>query len=294
MLPPAEEQLAEGTRLGAFVQRAILRPTQRCKDGRINRTKDGTNLRVDRRNGERDGADRARSVPMDHVCRSSRLRLPVGHGDVGWNLRRPDAGVRHRDLILGTRQALSRCRQFLSLRGTGISQQARKPFSFARIAKFTIGWASHLYYWVYPGAMVATIGIMIGYIVGNFAPDSMNAGTPGPVFMALVAIISSFAISYIAFKGVIGSTMVNHRDQRHPDRSRCCSSLRLAIAYRLGHPEGSMGLALDGTKKVLHYSFTGDTPAHPTALVGHRCRTTSTTSCCKRRSRSSCWSASSR
>src|SRR5271163_3898674 len=57
-----------------------------------------------------------------------------------------------------------------------------KAFRFARIAKFAVGWASHLYYWVYPGAMVATIGIMIGYIVGNFAPDTINAGTPGPVF----------------------------------------------------------------------------------------------------------------
>src|SRR5208337_2081524 len=69
-------------------------------------------------------------------------------------------------------------------------------YKFARIAKFTIGWGAHLYYWVYPGAMVATIGIMIGYIVGQFAPNTINAGTPGPVFMALIAIVSSFAIAY--------------------------------------------------------------------------------------------------
>src|SRR6202043_2565263 len=79
-----------------------------------------------------------------------------------------------------------------------------KAYKFARIAKFTMGWASHLYYWVYPGAMVATIGIMIGYIVGNFAPGTINAGTPGPVFMAIVAIISSYGIAYIAFRGVNG------------------------------------------------------------------------------------------
>ncbi len=82
-------------------------------------------------------------------------------------------------------------------------------YRFARIAKFVIGWGAHLYYWVYPGAMVATIGIMIGYIVGNFAPDTINAGTPGPVFMALVAIIAAYGVSYIAFRGVNGSTMVN-------------------------------------------------------------------------------------
>ena len=68
-------------------------------------------------------------------------------------------------------------------------------YKFARIAKFITGWASHLYYWVYPGVMVATIGIMIGYIVGSLAPNYMNAGIPGPVFMALIAIISAFGIS---------------------------------------------------------------------------------------------------
>src|SRR6202050_5020746 len=59
-----------------------------------------------------------------------------------------------------------------------------KAYRFARVAKFTIGWGAHLYYWVYPGAMVATIGLMIGYIVGNFAPNTINSGTPGRVFMA--------------------------------------------------------------------------------------------------------------
>src|ERR1700731_3787757 len=82
-------------------------------------------------------------------------------------------------------------------------------YRFARIAKFVMGWGAHLYYWVYPGAMVATIGIMIGYIVGNFVPSVMNAGTPGPVFMALVAIIFAYIVAYIAYRGVTGSTMVN-------------------------------------------------------------------------------------
>src|SRR5208283_2056343 len=84
-----------------------------------------------------------------------------------------------------------------------------RAFRFARIAKFVTGWASHLYYWVYPGVMVATIGIMIGYIVGSVAPNYMNAGVPGPVFMALIAVISAYAISWIAYRGVVGSTIVN-------------------------------------------------------------------------------------
>jgi APA family basic amino acid/polyamine antiporter len=137
-------------------------------------------------------------------------------------------------------------------------------YRFARIAKFVVGWGAHLYYWVYPGAMVATIGIMIGYIVGNFAPNTINAGTPGPVFMALVAIIAAYGIAYIAYRGVNGSTMVNLGINAIQIVALIFFSA-LAIAYRMGHPDGSTGLALDGTSKVLHYAFSGDAPAHPSA-----------------------------
>ena len=140
-----------------------------------------------------------------------------------------------------------------------------KAYRFARVAKFVVGWGSHLYYWVYPGAMVATIGIMIGYIVGNFYPAVINSGTPGPVFMALVAIIAAYGISYIAYRGVTGSTIVNIAINGIQIVALLFFAA-LAIAYRLGHPDGSMGLALDGTKKVLHYAFSGDAPAHPSAF----------------------------
>ena len=139
-----------------------------------------------------------------------------------------------------------------------------KNFRFARMAKFVLGWGSHLYYWVYPGAMAATIGIMIGYIVGIFFPDTINSGTPGPVFMALVAIIAAFGISYIAYSGVQASTVTNFAINTIQILALLFFTV-LAIMYRVGHPEGSMGMALDGTKKVLHYAFSGDAPAHPGA-----------------------------
>src|SRR5271154_4455362 len=84
-----------------------------------------------------------------------------------------------------------------------------KAYRFARIAKFVIGWASHLYYWVYPAVMVATMGVMVGYIVGTIFPNTINPGTPGPLFMAVIAIIFSYFVAYIAFRGVSGSTNVN-------------------------------------------------------------------------------------
>ena len=80
---------------------------------------------------------------------------------------------------------------------------------YARLAKFIVGWGSHLYYWIYTGVMTGVIGIFCGYIAGTLWPNFMSASNPGPVFMALCAIIASFAIAYIAFRGVVGSTGVN-------------------------------------------------------------------------------------
>jgi amino acid transporter len=138
-------------------------------------------------------------------------------------------------------------------------------YRFSRIAKFIIGWSSHLYYWVYPGVMVATMGVMVGYIFGNLVPSALNAAVPGPVFMALVAIVFSYFVAWIAFRGVTGSTNVNLAI----NIIQICALLffsALAISYRLGHPEGSTGLALDGTRKILHYGLSGDAPSHASAF----------------------------
>src|SRR5215471_18417866 len=43
-----------------------------------------------------------------------------------------------------------------------------KAYKFARIAKFTVGWASHLYYWIYPGCMVGVTAILSGYLLNQF------------------------------------------------------------------------------------------------------------------------------
>src|ERR1700730_13458656 len=139
-------------------------------------------------------------------------------------------------------------------------------YRFARVAKVVIGWSSHLYYWMSPGVMVATMGIMIGYIVGTIAPSSMNAGIPGPVFMALIAIVFAYFVAWIAFQGVNGSTMVNIAINGIQIVALLFFSA-LAIAYPAGHPAGSMGLALDGTAvKLGAYGIAGDHPSHASAL----------------------------
>src|SRR5712671_3419745 len=49
-----------------------------------------------------------------------------------------------------------------------------KAYKFARIAKFMIGWASHLYYWVYPGCMVGVTAIIGGYLLNQFFPNTFS------------------------------------------------------------------------------------------------------------------------
>src|ERR1700721_4384062 len=36
-------------------------------------------------------------------------------------------------------------------------------FKFARVAKFVIGWSSHLYYWIYPGVLAPPLAIYTEY-----------------------------------------------------------------------------------------------------------------------------------
>src|SRR5208283_5246916 len=128
-------------------------------------------------------------------------------------------------------------------------------YRFARMAKFVIGWSSHLYYWMYPG-------VMVGYIVGTVAPSTMNAGIPGPVFMAVVAIIFAYAVAWIAFQGVNGSTLVNIGINGIQIVALLFFSA-LAIAYRAAHPAGSSGLGLDANGNTVAavlgpYAIAGD------------------------------------
>src|SRR6476619_6457855 len=85
----------------------------------------------------------------------------------------------------------------------------KKAFRWARLYKFVVGWASHLYYWVYPGVMVAVTAIVAGYLAGQFWPSVFNAGIPSPLFMILFCVIFSYGVAYIAHRGIVGATGVN-------------------------------------------------------------------------------------
>jgi len=121
-----------------------------------------------------------------------------------------------------------------------------KHFKYARISKFLVGWASHLYYWVYPGVMVATMGIFCGYIVGTLYPTVMSSSNPGPVFMALIAVFFSFACAYVAYRGVNASTNVNLAINVIQITALVVFSV-MALHYRASHPIGSYALQFDST-----------------------------------------------
>ncbi len=71
---------------------------------------------------------------------------------------------------------------------------------WARVAKFITGWAAHLFYWVYPGVMVAFMAVLITYIAGQF-------GLAIPI-LGQIAIAWAFAalVGFIAMRGINGST----------------------------------------------------------------------------------------
>ena len=130
-----------------------------------------------------------------------------------------------------------------------------KAWPYARLAKFIVGWGSHLYYWIYPGVMVGVIGVISGYLVGTLWPNFMSASNPGPMFMMAVAIVFSFAVSYIAHRGVTGSTAVNIAINVIQISALIVFAV-IALGYRANHPPGSVAFQFDAqTSAAYSYEF---------------------------------------
>src|SRR5450631_2820248 len=121
-----------------------------------------------------------------------------------------------------------------------------KAWRYARLSKFIVGWGSHLYYWIYPGVMVGVMGVLVGYLTGTIWPSFMSASNPGPMFMMAVAIAFSFAIAYIAHRGVNGSTSVNIAINVIQISALVVFSV-MALGYRMNHPVGSVAYQFDAT-----------------------------------------------
>ena len=101
---------------------------------------------------------------------------------------------------------------------------------FARITKVSLGWISHLYYWIYPGIMVAFTAALVGYMWTAITHQTLT-------FPMLAVIAVAFAIlsGYIAFRGMSGSTntaLVITVIQL----AAIAALFVFAIIYRVGHP----------------------------------------------------------
>jgi amino acid transporter len=130
-----------------------------------------------------------------------------------------------------------------------------RAWKYARLSKFIVGWGSHLYYWVYPGVMCGVMGVLCGYLAGTLWPNFMSASLPGPVFMGLVAIATSFIVGYIAYRGVVGATSVNIAINVIQISALLVFSV-MAIGYRINHPAGTVAWNFDsGSGDAYQFEF---------------------------------------
>ncbi len=142
-----------------------------------------------------------------------------------------------------------------------------KAWRYARISKFIVGWGSHLYYWVYPGVMVAVMGELVGYLTGTLWPNFMSASNPGPAFMAVIVIIFSFAIAWIAHRGINGSTAINIAINVIQISALLVFSV-MALGYRMNHPAGSVAYQFDSSSgEAYTYEFATKTDGKTETIV---------------------------
>ncbi len=124
-----------------------------------------------------------------------------------------------------------------------------KAYKFARIAKFFTGWASHLYYWVYPGCMVGVTAILSGYLLNQFWPDTFSGTYNSPLFMMIFCVAFALGVAYIAYRGVTGTTGVNTIINVIQITALLIFSV-IALAYRVQHKDGDVGYHLSNGNVV--------------------------------------------
>src|SRR5438477_3803756 len=74
-----------------------------------------------------------------------------------------------------------------------VDKEETQHVRWARLAKLVTGWAAHLFYWVYPGVMVAFMAIIVAYFVGLFGIAVSGVG------QIVIALIFSVLVGYIAY-----------------------------------------------------------------------------------------------
>lgn len=113
-----------------------------------------------------------------------------------------------------------------------LNREEGQHYRFARIAKFVVGWVSHLYYWIYPGLIVGTFAVLIQYV----ATTTFNmAFAANNWFAYLIAVLMALGVGSIAYRGITGSTSTAIAINVIQIVSLIILGI-FAIVYRLTHP----------------------------------------------------------
>ncbi len=130
---------------------------------------------------------------------------------------------------------------------------------WARLIKFITGWAAHLFYWVYPGVMVAFMAVLVTYVLGQFDITLPILG------QVVIAILFSILVGIIAVRGISGSTRMAIAINVIQLTALVIFSI-LAIVYRLNNPDhlaSSGWYHKDGFSIVLPHNLTGCCSSRP-------------------------------
>jgi amino acid transporter len=111
-----------------------------------------------------------------------------------------------------------------------LGREEQIHYKFARLAKFVVGWVSHLYYWIYPGIMVAFTATLLVFILGQFG-ITLNQ----PLEIG-AAVLFSAIVGLIAYRGISGSTMTAVVINAIQLTALVAFAI-LAIAFRMTHPD---------------------------------------------------------
>ncbi|MCL5277000.1 MAG: APC family permease [Deltaproteobacteria bacterium] len=126
-----------------------------------------------------------------------------------------------------------------------LDRENTRHHKWARLAKLVTGWAAHLFYWVYPGVMVAMMATLIGYLYTAFTGHTLSGAV-----LTVIAVLFALFTGYIAYRGVTGSTLTAFVINVIQLVSLIGFSVA-AIIYRLHNPAHAVTWAFSGAWDVV-------------------------------------------
>jgi amino acid transporter len=134
---------------------------------------------------------------------------------------------------------------FTKTKAVGEPEGKDSPFTGKRLAKLITAWSAHLFYWVYPGVMVAMMSMLIGYLYTQFTGKSFT----NPELVG-VGVVFTFVCAYIAYRGITGSTLTSLWINGIQLVSLVVFS-GLAIWYRMANPQHAATWSFTGAWDVV-------------------------------------------